>query len=268
MKTVALLPSSLQQCVLECALALAPGHVRRLAESIAASPAFDPALSGGALEAVPIRTSRRHVTAMLDAWSATPAVAGESVAAALVAASDAAAHLRNSQTLDVVWTGPSSPHVPVRATREVLLELIARASESIILVSFAAYKVREMVAALGDAADRGVDIRFVLESNEASQGRLDVDAAAAFRDLADRVRFYEWPLERRRDGGARAGVMHAKAAIIDERVALVTSANLTSAAIASNMELGLLVSGGGVPKLLAGHFRALMGDGVLVEVVP
>ena len=60
--------------------------------------------------------------------------------------------------------------------------------------------------------------------------------------------------------------MHAKAAIADEQVAFVTSANLTGSAIEANMELGLLVRGGAVPRRLARHFRALMGAGHLEEV--
>ena len=61
--------------------------------------------------------------------------------------------------------------------------------------------------------------------------------------------------------------MHAKAAIADEQVAFVTSANLTGSAIEANMELGLLVRGGSVPRRLERHFRALMSVGRLVEVM-
>ncbi len=60
--------------------------------------------------------------------------------------------------------------------------------------------------------------------------------------------------------------MHAKAAIADEHTALVTSGNLTGHALTANMELGVLVRGGPVPRRLARHFRQLMMDGVLVAV--
>lgn len=39
----------------------------------------------------------------------------------------------------------------------------------------------------------------------------------------------------------------------DDRLAFVTSAHLTECALDRNMELGLLVRGGAVPKLLADH---------------
>src|SRR5438477_563441 len=93
--------------------------------------------------------------------------------------------------------------------------------------------------ALAGAASRGVDVRLELESAAGSGGRLSQDAAGAFRDLAGNVRFYEWPADRRTSESGLEGAMHAKAAIADEQVAFVTSANLTGNAIEANMELGL-----------------------------
>jgi hypothetical protein len=55
-----------------------------------------------------------------------------------------------------------------------------------------------------------------------------------------------------------------RAAIADEHTALVTSANLTGAAQDHNMELGVHINGGPIPRRLARHYRALMASGVLV----
>jgi hypothetical protein len=46
----------------------------------------------------------------------------------------------------------------------------------------------------------------------------------------------------------------------------VTSANLTGHGIAENMELGVLVKGGPIPRRLSQHFRELIAGGVLTEV--
>jgi len=78
--------------------------------------------------------------------------------------------------------------------------------------------------------------------------------------------YYEWSAERRISDGGLQGAMHAKAAIADEQAAFITSANLTGSAIEANMELGLLVRGGSVPRRLARHFRALISMGYLVEI--
>lgn len=60
--------------------------------------------------------------------------------------------------------------------------------------------------------------------------------------------------------------LYAKAAIADDRLAFVTSANLTEYALDRNIELGLLVRGGAVPKLLAEHFNDPIDRNVLVEL--
>jgi cardiolipin synthase len=107
----------------------------------------------------------------------------------------------------------------------------------------------------------------VLETAVGSGGRLAFDAKRAFKGLVGQVRFFEWPVELRQlETGDAPAAMHAKGAIADEDIVLVTSANLTGSAIDSNMELGLLIRGGPVPRRLARHFRALMADDVLREV--
>ncbi|OQY66244.1 MAG: hypothetical protein B6D46_11035 [Polyangiaceae bacterium UTPRO1] len=153
----------------------------------------------------------------------------------------------------------------MRLTREVLLEVIDGATSSLIIVSDAAYKVPDIVHALSDTAQRGVDVRLVLESSEGSGGRLSRDAADAFRDLAE-VRFYKWPAEQRRSASGLAGSMHAKVTIDDEAVAFITSANLTGSAIETNMELGIYIRGGALPRRLARHFRGLIASGSLVKI--
>lgn len=102
----------------------------------------------------------------------------------------------------------------------------------------------------------------MLETAEASKGALSFDASAAFSSLVGQAKFYVWPAEQRPPGGK----LHVKAAIADESAALVTSANLTGAALDENMELGLLVKGGPVPRRLSRHFMSLIDEGVLARV--
>jgi len=196
-------------------------------------------------------------------------VTGNELAVALCAAVDAVEQIRASHLIDIVWTGPATPEVPVRLTREVLLEVIGSASSSLVMVSFAAYHVPAVSDAVAVAARRGVDVRFVLETSESAGGTLKgAGAASAFKVLAGLVTFYEWPADQRGQlvAGRRAA-MHAKTSIADEHTALITSANFTGSAIDTNMELGVLLRGGPVPRRLARHFRQLIVDGVFREVV-
>ena len=139
--------------------------------------------------------------------------------------------------------------------------MISGASVDLLLVSFAAYKVAALVTALDAAAQRGITVRLVLETSDDSTGALSVDAALAFNALGDRAEIYIWPLARRPPGVP--SVLHAKAVVADERVAFVSSANLTGSGLEHNLELGVLIRGGPVPHRISEHFRSLMASGVL-----
>jgi hypothetical protein len=77
---------------------------------------------------------------------------------------------RADQAVEIVWTGPQTAEVLVRLTRAVLVNVIRSATERLVIVSFAAYKVTLVVDELAVAADCGVDVRLVLETSEASSG--------------------------------------------------------------------------------------------------
>jgi phosphatidylserine/phosphatidylglycerophosphate/cardiolipin synthase-like enzyme len=57
--------------------------------------------------------------------------------------------------------------------------------------------------------------------------------------------------------------MHAKLAVADRRVLLVSSANLTQSGVGKNIEAGLLVRGGSAPLRAAEHIAELKISGVL-----
>ena len=203
------------------------------------------------------------VNALWSVWATEPDTPGPALALALRAAAGTAELLRNASVTDVVWTGPTSVHVPVRQSAQVLLELIDDSVRRLIVLSFAAYKVPAVAAALRNAGSRGVDVRLVLETKEDSMGRLTADAANAFEALHRSATFWVWPGDQRPHEGA---AMHAKAAVSDGKSALVTSANLTGSALDRNMELGLLIKGGPVPRRLEDHLLALMASGVLHRI--
>jgi phosphatidylserine/phosphatidylglycerophosphate/cardiolipin synthase-like enzyme len=168
--------------------------------------------------------------------------------------------MRTEQQVEIVWTGPKTDAVHARTTREALLEVVAAADHQLTLFSYAGHHVPDVVAAVLTRVDRGVKVRMVLETAKDSQGGLSVDAAAAFGDLAGKCAFYVWPLERRQLHSDKSASMHVKAALADDHTVLVTSANLTGAALLRNMELGLLVKSGPVPAVLAAHIEALINQ--------
>lgn len=117
-----------------------------------------------------------------------------------------------------MWTGPHWRGSTGRLTIAVLADLLGEARSEIVLASFAAYPSREILAALREAAARGVDALLLLErSDDNSQF---ASLAEAFPDLL--ARRLHWPGATRPPGAA----MHAKLLVVDRRVALVGSANV------------------------------------------
>jgi phosphatidylserine/phosphatidylglycerophosphate/cardiolipin synthase-like enzyme len=204
---------------------------------------------------------------LVHAWETEDGLSGSALAMALRAASRVVEEERRRESIEVVWTGPRTTAVPVRLTREVMIDVIRASRESLVVVSFAAYKVDVVLTELQAAAERGVVIRLILESGEASGGTLAFDASRAFDALRERVSLYVWPKEKRPVLERGHASLHAKAAIADDHTAFVTSANLTGYAISENMELGLFIRGGPIPGRLAEHFGELIAQGTLVEVL-
>jgi phosphatidylserine/phosphatidylglycerophosphate/cardiolipin synthase-like enzyme len=192
----------------------------------------------------------------------------QSVAFALMSAAHTGEHVRKSQRLEVVWTGPEVHTVAPRRTEQALLQVIDAAKKTLIVVSFVAYKVPAVASALAKAARRGVAVRLVLEGAEVSQGKVAFDALNALGpDVAAQSAVYVWPLDQRPTSAAgQHGSLHAKCAVADDRCLLISSANLTDHAFNLNIELGIMVRGGDLPARVAAHWTSLMTVGTLRRV--
>jgi phosphatidylserine/phosphatidylglycerophosphate/cardiolipin synthase-like enzyme len=113
-----------------------------------------------------------------------------------------------------------------------------------------------------------VGLRIVLGDREShSDQEIDRQRHQLGRVVAAQATLLQWPPERRpRDEQGHAGLMHVKAAVADSRVAFLTSANLTEAALERNMELGVLIRGGTLPASINRLIDALLESGELREV--
>jgi hypothetical protein len=61
--------------------------------------------------------------------------------------------------------------------------LVSKAKTGIVLVTFAAHRVRHLCAHLTQPVDRGVELILIVENKDESEGRLTRDAIAAFRNV-------------------------------------------------------------------------------------
>jgi phosphatidylserine/phosphatidylglycerophosphate/cardiolipin synthase-like enzyme len=62
------------------------------------------------------------------------------------------------------------------------------------------------------------------------------------------------------------GILHAKTAIIDQKVAFVTSANFTGAAQTRNIEAGVLIRQPRIAARLHSYFSGLMATGMMKRI--
>jgi phosphatidylserine/phosphatidylglycerophosphate/cardiolipin synthase-like enzyme len=201
------------------------------------------------------------------AWSAEGDMQPSALAAALRAASSTSAMMEERSSIELVWTGPSTGLVSVRHTEQVLREVIQSARRRLFLVSFVAYEVDAIIRALRDAVGRQVRIDVLLESSTAHGGKVTTDSVKAMRKSIPSANIYIWNGDGEKGvEGKHMGAVHAKCAVADGDLAFITSANLTTAAMERNMELGVLLKGGRVPDELIRHLDALVMTGV-VELV-
>ncbi|GAA1937495.1 DISARM system phospholipase D-like protein DrmC [Amycolatopsis minnesotensis] len=174
----------------------------------------------------------------------------------------AAAHeqLTAAVSVETVWSGPSSHSVPVRATAQALTEVITQAQHELLLMTYSAKPHPDIRTALATAGASGVEITAVVETLQGAGSALaGAEPAAAFAAIPG-VQLWHWPVPQRTEPGSK---MHAKLAVADRRILLVSSANLTQSGVAKNIEAGLLVRGGHTPRRVAEHIAELKATNVL-----
>lgn len=162
-------------------------------------------------------------------------------------------------SVETVWSGPGSPHVPVRATAAVLADVVREARRELLLMTYSARRFQPLTAALQVAVGRGVQVSVVVETLLGAGSALGGDEPyQAFTAVAG-IELWRCPLR----GAAK---MHAKLAVADRRVLFVTSANLTQSGVGKNIEAGLLTRGGAAPACAAEHVDALRASGDLTRL--
>lgn len=255
--------AELRAALVNAAQDLPSSVIDAMVNAAVAEPGWSIRARNRLLDAHPAAASKRHSTAICEVWKDAPEVLGSSIAAGLEVGQRTAQHLRDSQNIEVAWTSPNPGALVARTTRQALVETIRAATNTLYCLSFAAYKDQGILTELAAAAGRGVTVRLVLDTKE---GGLTHDAQQAFTALGSKVHFYTWPVDQRPVIGAYPARFHAKAIIADGHTAFVTSANLTGAAMDSNIELGVVITGGRVPRDLLTQIDHLIEFGTLAPV--
>ncbi len=239
---------------------LSPSRIEALADRVRVSGAAE--REGSLHQIVTTPIARAALDRLIAAWKQM-GISGDVLAGILVGAAFARQRIQQESTVELVWTGPTTPFVATRRTEQVLLELIGHSQSDLFLVSFVAYDVSSIVDALNAAAARGIDVRILLETSASHGGSLSVDPIATMRRCVPSANLYVWI---DRPAPFTEGRVHAKVAVADGHTAFLTSANLTGHALEKNMEAGVMIRGGHVPTGLRAHLHALIETKVIRKI--
>ncbi|MDX6330641.1 MAG: hypothetical protein QOI83_3024 [Streptomycetaceae bacterium] len=180
---------------------------------------------------------------------------GEYAAGLLLGSAQTLRRQHSGQQIDVVWTGPPSKVRTSRLTSAVVSELIDTAQSELLLVSYATFPPQSLTSALTAATARGVTVVLLLErsaDNTTYQGGHPLATLPAIR--------WTWPAANRPPGAS----LHAKIIVVDRRVVLVGSANLTGNAFEKNLECGILLHDPTQADAIARHLESLRESGILL----
>lgn len=221
-------------------------------------------------------SGKHQLSAFLKAWKQSAAhLSAEDVSGSLNSAlSTYRIAVGRAHTVDTVWTGPEVAGSLTRRTEAVVKEIIAEASEELLIVGYwlvtSTVQIKELIAQLKEKAQAGVKIRFVFDPAE--RGGQSSDNFKALSEewssnLSDAPRqVYSWSeaMEKiiSKNGSVFDRKLHAKVIVADRRDALVTSANLTHAGLLQNLEMGFRVEGD-MASAVVEHFDLLILEKVL-----
>ncbi len=260
-----------ERAIVESAYALACSLPSSTVETIATAIL---SCSLGSLRAeiskrVPHHQHRDLAFAFIDRWQCEAKdIDARTVSVAMQTAALAERTHRDSQSVELVWTGPDTKDTPFRRTEQAILQVLDAAQQRITLVSFAVYKIPNIGKALVRAAKRGVRLTVIVETPDKIEGEGEYSTIHALgQEVAACSAVYFWPKENRPVGdNGKVGILHVKCATADGEWLFLSSANLTQQAFTINMELGTLVRGGTIPNRVEQQFDRLIQCGQLVPL--
>lgn len=177
---------------------------------------------------------------------------------------------------DFVWSGPEVAGLHARDTRRVYEELLGSVARSAWVTTYAFFDGPRAFDVLARRMDETPGLSVTLLLNVQRKKGDTTEADHLVRRFADRFWTEEWPGSARPrvfydprslDPEGDAGVLHAKAVVVDDEAVFVTSANLTEAALDRNIEIGLLVRDHTLAATMTRHFNTLI-EGSLLRPLP
>jgi cardiolipin synthase A/B len=241
---------------------LSPEKVRLVADRIRQTNVDGAAVALATVVGTPSGAMCIH--RLTTAWRKTQ-LSSDELSLMIVASNHSFTQAASQQSVELVWTGPTTPFVSARRTEQTLLQVINASTNSLFMTSFVAYDVPTLVVALNNAIARGVKVSLLLELSQKEGGTISFDSIGVLRSHVPKAIIYYW---RYKDGAFLSGSVHAKIALADSSMCFITSANLTGKAMDKNMEAGVLIEGGKLPQQLYDHLESLVSLKLIDEYMP
>jgi phosphatidylserine/phosphatidylglycerophosphate/cardiolipin synthase-like enzyme len=173
--------------------------------------------------------------------------------------------------IELIWTGPETKASTARSTALAVERLFHDARQSVIVGGYS-FDTPEILAPLHRAMrERNVSVTLFLDIDGHAETASGAEAYAStqidrfFRDvwtfgLPKPDVFYD---PRTAAPGPPWVSLHAKCVIVDDEKAFITSANFTDRGQSRNIEVGVLIEDARFAEQLAGHWRQLIGEGLV-----
>lgn len=173
----------------------------------------------------------------------------------------------------LVWSGPAEGDASIRDTRVVVDSLFAEADRHVLISTMVIYNGRSVFASLAKRLRAHPHIAVEIYVNLPAPPGQSGDEKANVTRFLERFARDNWPKDvpipsiyydpESQAQGEKCTTLHAKCVVVDDRWALVTSANFTEAAQERNIEAGVLLDHPKLAESLCGRFRALRESGRL-----
>lgn len=224
----------------------------------------------------------RHVDAVVAALNGMDAdgMAPRHIASALaLLAEERGAAQVMSDRIELVWSPPEHDRVDCRDTSVVIQDLFHRARESVLIVTYVfdqGAKAEALFSGLAGRMDAVADLRVRVIANVQREYGDSTPSAMLVHAFSQRLREKVWPGERLPEvyyypralaaDVHEHAVLHAKCVVVDRRLTLLTSANLTDAGQHRNIEAGALIDDAGLAARITLQFDRLVESGMLQQL--
>ena len=241
-----------------------PSKIKTLSNKIKAINKVDRSALRGFFNA---ESSNQALDILLNLWGESDCSSIE-LASLLLGTSYGFTSISKSESTELVWTGPDANLFPVRRSEQVLLDIINSAQETLFIVSFVLVNIPNVEEVIEKAVKRGVNVRMLLESEDKEGSNSFLETLNRLYANIPNIKLYIWPRDNRESTQGGFARVHAKCAVADKRLAFITSANLTAAALDRNIEMGVNIEGGSIPENIFSQLSSMINSKEIVRYKP